>query len=254
VLDPRSPLNLYDMQDGTRVFVKDIGPQMRRKTLFLTAYAGPLLVHMLCYYAQTTVYGIPFDHTESQVLAFTLITLHLAKRIFETLFVHVFYRVTVSVYSLYMHVFHWWVLCGCFMGYYIYYPSAAFTPPTSSAARSLRRYRQQLSPASLMHAARSRTAAARNAATLATYYSPLGMSGRRIPRGFGFDLVSCPNYFFEILAWTTVVLITRSFASLIFLAASVLHMWRRAVRKHDMYRKEFGAQYPEHRRILIPYV
>ncbi|KAK9249573.1 3-oxo-5-alpha-steroid 4-dehydrogenase-domain-containing protein [Lipomyces tetrasporus] len=320
VLVPNSPLRVYDMHDGTRVFVKDIGPQIHRRTLLLTAYSGPVFIHILFYYCQSFIYGATFQHTASQVLAFTLISLHFAKRIFETIFVHVFYRITVSFYSLYLYLFHYWVLSGVFMAYYIYYPSCTSIPsaqrlidPTVSTSSStaaipsgacssaisllsssmeteetslyflsavwifaeLSNFETHLILANLriryprpsytaadstsFSAPQSRvlgsSSAVRFASSIASYSSSAsGLVARRIPKGYGFDLVSCPNYFFELLAWTVIALITRSLASLLFLVASGLQMWRKAARKHEMYKKEFGSQYPKHRKVLIPYV
>ncbi|KAK9237628.1 3-oxo-5-alpha-steroid 4-dehydrogenase-domain-containing protein [Lipomyces kononenkoae] len=322
VLVPNSPLREYDMHDGTRVFVKDIGPQIHRRTLLLTAYSGPVFLHILFYYCQAFIYGTTFQHTASQVLAFTLITLHFAKRIFETIFVHVFYRLTVSFYSLYLYLFHYWLLSGVFMAYYIYYPTCAAmasTPmlmdSTTSAASpnsiiassgcpssstsllssswetedtslyflsavwifaELSNFETHLILANLriryprapsyssatstsVSSPQSRvlgsSSAARFASSMTSYsVSASGIAVQRFPKGYGFDLVSCPNYFFELLAWTVIALITRSLASLLFLIASGLHMWRKAVRKHEMYKKEFGSQYPKYRKVLIPYV
>lgn len=41
---------------------------------------------------------------------------------------------------------------------------------------------------------------------------PEGSRQRGIPFGYGFSLVSCPNYFFEILGWATIVVMTGSWA------------------------------------------
>jgi len=41
---------------------------------------------------------------------------------------------------------------------------------------------------------------------------PPGTRVRKIPYGYGFNLVSCPNYFFEIVAWIAVVALTQSIA------------------------------------------
>ena len=35
--------------------------------------------------------------------------------------------------------------------------------------------------------------------------------GRKIPYGWGFDLVSCANYFWEIMAWTAFAGLTRAY-------------------------------------------
>ena len=41
---------------------------------------------------------------------------------------------------------------------------------------------------------------------------PEGTRKRAIPNGYGFDLVSCPNYFFEILGWAVIAVMTGSIA------------------------------------------
>ena len=41
---------------------------------------------------------------------------------------------------------------------------------------------------------------------------PAGTKTRAIPYGYGFNLVSCPNYLFEIIAWTVVCVMTGSYA------------------------------------------
>lgn len=41
---------------------------------------------------------------------------------------------------------------------------------------------------------------------------PEGSRKRAIPHGYGFDLVSFPNYFFEILGWAVIAVMTGSIA------------------------------------------
>ncbi|KAJ3559337.1 hypothetical protein NP233_g11286 [Leucocoprinus birnbaumii] len=82
---------------------------------------------------------------------------------------------------------------------------------------------------------------------------PPGTRTRAIPYGYGFSLVSCPNYFFEIMGWTVVVLMTNSIAAWIFLAFSVYIMTIWALKKHRNYKKEFGKEYPK-RRALFPFI
>ena len=37
---------------------------------------------------------------------------------------------------------------------------------------------------------------------------PKGTTQRGIPRGYGFDLVSCPNYLFDLLSWLAIAVMT----------------------------------------------
>lgn len=41
---------------------------------------------------------------------------------------------------------------------------------------------------------------------------PAGTKTRAIPRGYGFDLVSCPNYFFETIVWVAFSALTLDWA------------------------------------------
>jgi len=41
---------------------------------------------------------------------------------------------------------------------------------------------------------------------------PPGTRTRAIPHGYGFGLVSCPNYFFESVAWAAVAYMSGSWA------------------------------------------
>lgn len=42
---------------------------------------------------------------------------------------------------------------------------------------------------------------------------PEGTTKRAIPQGYGFNWVSCPNYFFETIAWFSISMMTGSLAS-----------------------------------------
>ena len=41
---------------------------------------------------------------------------------------------------------------------------------------------------------------------------PAGTKTRQIPRGYGFNLVSCPNYFFESIVWVAFTALTQDYA------------------------------------------
>ncbi|OJT03365.1 hypothetical protein TRAPUB_6034 [Trametes pubescens] len=83
---------------------------------------------------------------------------------------------------------------------------------------------------------------------------PAGSTARAIPRGYGFALVSCPNYFFETVGWTVIAVMTGSYAAWLFLAVSTYQMVVWAVKKHRNYKKEFGKAYPANRKAMFPFI
>jgi very-long-chain enoyl-CoA reductase len=80
-----------------------------------------------------------------------------------------------------------------------------------------------------------------------------GTKERKIPYGYGFGLVSCPNYLFEAMAWGSIVLLTQSWAAMAFFVFSTVQMYIWAVKKHKNYKIEF-SQYPKTRRAMIPFL
>lgn len=111
---------------------------------------------------------------------------------------------------------------------------------------------------------------------------PKGTKTRAIPRGYGFDRVSCANYWFETVAWGAFTGLTlnwagafvplplspslsfslslrdcargtsadsrESTAAALFSAVAVGQMYVWALKKHRRYRKEFGDKYPRGRK------
>jgi len=82
---------------------------------------------------------------------------------------------------------------------------------------------------------------------------PAGTRVRRIPRGYGFGLVSCPNYLFEIIAWIAYSVLVGNWAAWLFTLAGAATMYTWAVKKHRNYRREF-KDYPRGRKALIPFL
>lgn len=80
-----------------------------------------------------------------------------------------------------------------------------------------------------------------------------GTTERGIPSGFGFGLVTCPNYMFEVLAWLGVWLVSGlSWSVLIFTIVGGGQMMSWAAKKERRYRKEFGDKYKRKRFVMLP--
>ncbi|RMD82754.1 MAG: DUF1295 domain-containing protein [Candidatus Dadabacteria bacterium] len=80
-----------------------------------------------------------------------------------------------------------------------------------------------------------------------------GESGYKIPRGGLYELVSCPNFFGEILTWSGWALATWSLAGLSFAMVTAANLIPRGIEHHRWYREKF-PEYPASRRAVIPFV
>jgi len=78
-------------------------------------------------------------------------------------------------------------------------------------------------------------------------------SGYGVPEGGLYRLISCPNYFGEVLEWCGWALLTFSLPGLLFAVWTGANLVPRARSHHDWYRQQF-ADYPEGRKAIIPFV
>ncbi|CAO1630287.1 unnamed protein product [Sympodiomycopsis kandeliae] len=234
------------VSSGTDLYVKDLGPQVAWRTVFLTEYAGPLFIHPLIYFASQKIYG-SYKVSDVQEIALGLVLAHYVKREIETVFVHRFSSGTMPLFNIFKNSAHYWILSGALLAGAIYRPGLG----QSALANSI-----QASPVYLTACAVVWTLAEvgnlQCHLILRNLRSP-GTRERKIPRGFAFEYVSCPNYFFETIAWVAFTALTLSPAAALFSAVSVGQMSLWAIKKHKQYKKEFGKEYPR-RKILIPFI
>lgn len=77
--------------------------------------------------------------------------------------------------------------------------------------------------------------------------------GYSIPRGGLYELISCPNYFGELIEWTGFAIAAWSLPALGFAIYTAANLVPRAKSNHEWYLKTF-ADYPKARRALLPMV
>ena len=186
----------------------------------------------------------------SQVILALMFTFHFCRRALETVFVHTYVRTHPLFELIGAHIYYW--VLAFWMGWSIredrgYVPT--HTPlflagviifwigQTGNCAvhlqlRNIRK--QKLTKAS-------------------------APSGRAIPRGMLFSLVSCPHFSFEILIWLGFALASMVPASFGILIATVIVLIQRSSEYHARYKKEFDGKggrelYPPNRKALIPFV
>ncbi|WFD01916.1 very-long-chain enoyl-CoA reductase [Malassezia obtusa] len=172
----------------------------------------------------------------------------MSSRELETIFVHRFSNATMPMFNIFKNSAHYWLLSGVLLAVGVYSPY--------HGAQAVR-HSYSSNPVFLAF-----TVGLWALAELGNLHShlilrslrPAGTRVRKIPYGGLFSLVSCPNYFFEVLAWAAVTVLTSSFAALLFTVVSAAQMTIWAIKKHQNYRREFAGQYPKDRKIMYPFI
>ncbi|USW46708.1 Putative 3-oxo-5-alpha-steroid 4-dehydrogenase [Septoria linicola] len=233
----------FGLKDGSVVQVKDLGLQIAWRTVFIIEYLGPLLIHPLFYLFRSTIYSSSSSSPSTlQTLSVYLITLHFAKRELETFFIHRFSNATMPAANIFKNSAHYWILAGVLIASFIYSPThptatAPFTPLVDYPALALYGFGELGNFNTHLILRNLRSA---------------GGTERGVPQGLGFSWVTCPNYLFEALAWTSMVVITRSWTTAVFSAVAIGTMAVWAQKKERRYRKEGGASYKKKRFAMIP--
>lgn len=238
VLDDERSLISYGIKDGSVIVVKDLGPQISWRMVFFLEYLGPLLIHQ--FYLLYVVYFAKRDLNMVQILAYAMVTFHFLKREYETIMVHRFSHSTMPLSNLFKNSAHYWILSGFGIGHFLYsdsFKSTKSVPLIYASvavfiAAELGNFRTHLILRDLR---------------------PEGSNTRAIPRGFGFNLLSCPNYFFEMVAWCAFSFMTDLPSAWFFTVVASGQMWLWAVKKHKRYLKEF-PDYPTNRKPMIPFI
>ncbi|KAL4919989.1 3-oxo-5-alpha-steroid 4-dehydrogenase-domain-containing protein [Aspergillus aurantiobrunneus] len=233
--------------EKTVVHVKDLGPQINWRTVFIIEYLGPLLIPALFLFPLRPYLYYNFDTipepTDIQLLVCALLSVHFLKREYETVFVHRFSNATMPARNIVKNSGHYWVLAGCNIAYWVFRPDSA-----AAASR--------LSPILLYTGLTlfvfGELANFNTHLVLRDLRRP-GTTERGIPSGFGFSAVTCPNYFFEIVSWVGVYLVSRlSWSVLFFIVVASAQMALWAQKKERRYRKEFGDKYKRKRFVMLP--
>lgn len=241
-LEDEKKLSTYNLLCSKRddvVYFRDLGPQIAWKTVFLVEYAGPLLIYLFFYARPPFIYpASDAPHTWVQNLALLCWAGHYLKRELETIFVHRFSHGTMPIMNIFKNSGYYWGF-GALCGYFVNHPY--FTNPEPTQVYTALAFFVLFELGNLISHIQLRN------------LRPEGTTVRRIPRGFLFELVSCPNYTCEILAWVCFSLMTQSVAAFLFTLVGGGQMLVWAQQKHRRYKKEFPG-YPKNRRILFPFL
>ncbi|KAF9103007.1 3-oxo-5a-steroid 4- dehydrogenase [Mortierella sp. AM989] len=244
-LESGKTLSDYGLNDGGSVTFKDLGPQISWRTVFLIEYGGPLLIHPLIYYLPSVFYRQTFEHSWMQTVTYWMVMLHFLKREYETLFVHRFSHGTMPFRNVFKNSAHYHLLSGLNLAYWVY-------GPWNAAGSKLAERSDALVYGCIALFIFGELSNFHTHVTLRNL-RPVGTRVRRVPRGYGFDWVSCPNYFFEAVSWLAVCILTMSWSAHLFFVVAVGQMYIWAIKKHKGYRKEF-SDYPRGRKAMFPFI
>jgi very-long-chain enoyl-CoA reductase len=172
-----------------------------------------------------------------------MVVLHFIKREYETLYVHKFSLATMPFRNIFKNSAHYWLLSGLNIAYWVYSPSSwtAKSSPAMDYMNVVGSILYVFGELSNLH----------THMTLSSLRST-GGTERGIPKGYGFNLVTCPNYLFETISWIGVLLVTKSSSTALFLAFSYgqMHLW--AIKKEKALRAEFPETYKKKRNVIFP--
>ena len=148
-------------------------------------------------------------------------------------------------FNLFKNCFHYWVLGGVLVAYPLYHPQNIYP----FAIQTVSERHLGLYVLFWFFAQMGNLTCHFMLASL----RPPGTKEYKIPRGFLFDWVSCPNYTFEISGWIIFSLITGDPMAWFFTIVGAGQMIVWAEKKHSRYRKTFGKDYPK-RKIIFPFL
>lgn len=80
-----------------------------------------------------------------------------------------------------------------------------------------------------------------------------GETGYKIPYGFLFEYVSCPNFLGEIVVWIGFFILANNLAALSFLVWTIANVLPRGLKHHLWYKNNF-KNYPTNRKAIIPFI
>jgi very-long-chain enoyl-CoA reductase len=249
MLKDSETLQSLGMSKGGQLFFRDLGPQVGWTTVFLTEYAGPLIIYVIFYMRPSLIYGQNASSSRYELAANVACLCwvgHYAKRLLETLFVHRFSHATMPIRNIFKNSGYYWGFAA-FVAYFNNHP--LYTPPIFGNVQlyvGLAGFILcELGNLSIHVALRN--------------LRPPGSKERRIPHSTSnpftllFNFVSCPNYTYEFGSWISFSVLSQSLPALIFSIVGMAQMTQWAIGKHKNYRSEF-KDYPRQRKSILPFL
>ncbi|EKX73267.1 conserved hypothetical protein [Theileria equi strain WA] len=232
------------VKDDTSLYFKDLGVQISWRLVFFIEYLGPLIITPLLYYFPSVFYSQESKgRIFTQQLAFVMLMFHFIKREFETLFLHKFSKNTMPIMNLFKNCFHYWILCGLGIGYYLFHP--LYTPIMFLNSKYEKMVLFVLFFVFQFMMFMTHLTLRR--------LRPAGTTERGIPMNWGFQFVSCANYLWELMVWICFALFVNTVTAYFFVVVVTFILCQWAKKRHNRYLVEF-PNYSKTRMALIPFI
>ncbi|XP_017782758.1 PREDICTED: probable very-long-chain enoyl-CoA reductase art-1 [Nicrophorus vespilloides] len=237
--------NSSTLPSCSKLYLKDLGPQISWTGVFIAEYFGPLVVYSIFAIRPQLIYGHEVSEMSTGAfLALLCWSMHYIKRLLETIFIHRFSHGTMPLSNLFKNCSYYWGFAA-FVAYHVNHPK--FTQPI---------YPQMFVGLLIFGFSELGNLSIH---ILLRNLRPAGTTTRKIPVPDGnpltrlFNLVSCPNYTYEYTAWLGFSIMTSCIPSFLFAFAGMFQMTIWALGKHRNYKKEF-PNYPKQRKAIIPFI
>ena len=229
--------------ENTIIYVKDIGPQISYKLVYIIEYLGPLFFTLIFFLRLYKVKSSKNENIQTiQLFYFLMSTFHYVKRILETLFIHIFSRDTMPLKNLFKNCAYYWGLYGILCCYFIFHPN--YTPINFLLGL---RY---IFVMFFFNAEIKNLKCHIILRDLKKYNN-----GKKAPppNKDGFEVCTCANYFWEFLAWFCFSIFSLHWSIILFTCCGFYQMKEWALKKHKILNEVYGDKYPKNRKAFIPY-
>lgn len=243
------------LKQGIDLYVKDLGPQIGYQTVFFLEYLGPILIQTVIH--TYFVRWKKVTQLQTQQLAYILSILHFTKREYESFAVHRFSNATMPLFNLFKNSAHYWILLGVNLAFFVYSQDLSKLASAGRIKKFIFHVNSFPTYINVLLVAIWAFAQASN------YITHVKLSKLRtgdskayvIPKGYGFDLLVCPNYVFESLGWLTFSVLVGNWSAWFFFVVGTGQMYIWAAARKERYLKTFGDDFKKLKRaVYIPYI
>ena len=230
---------------NTIFYIKDIGPQINYRLVYVLEYLGPLVFTLLFFLRYVVIFRAnnPDKNLQTHVLWFFFMSFfHYGKRLMESMFLHIFSRTTMPLANLFKNCAYYWGIFGILCGYTLFNPygkdlTFLKVPRYFFVMFFISAELKNLKTHVILRDIKIKGHGKK--------YMP--------PRIEGFELVTCANYMWEFFAWFSFSVFSLNIFVIIFTICGFLQMKEWALKKHEIMIKTYGDKYPKDTFAFIPY-